>query len=134
MGVTSDNLYRMLAQAEITAMLTVNSSAAYEAPYFGKHVRTLAPLPVRIVWRGDPYEATDYASLDQQVFSSDFWRAVLAPHTSVTAYDGARLPAKPNRLRIAHDNFWNFQEIDTDRVPHPPESGGQGAGAPLPHG
>ena len=25
---------------------------------------------------------------------------------------------KPNRLRIAHDSFWNFQQIDTDRVPH----------------
>jgi hypothetical protein len=41
----------------------------------------------------------------------------LAPHTPVTKADGFRLSAKPNRLRIALDSFWNFQEIDTDRVP-----------------
>jgi hypothetical protein len=28
-----------------------------------------------------------------------------------------RLRPKPNRLRIALDSFWNFQEIDTDRIP-----------------
>jgi hypothetical protein len=28
-----------------------------------------------------------------------------------------RLAPKPNRLRIALDSFWNFNEIDTDRVP-----------------
>ena len=50
----------------------------------------------------------------------DFWRRVLAPHTRVTEADGMRLPAKPNRLRIALDSFWNFQQIDTDRIPAPP--------------
>jgi hypothetical protein len=28
-----------------------------------------------------------------------------------------RLRPKPNRLRIALDSFWNYQEIDTDRIP-----------------
>lgn len=117
LGVTGDNIYRMMAQAEITAVLTVNSSAAYEARYFDKQVHTLAPLPMRIVWRGDACDDSAYLSLDQLVFSADFWRVVLAPFTQVSACDGGRLPAKPNRLRIAHDSFWNFQQIDTDRVP-----------------
>jgi hypothetical protein len=55
--------------------------------------------------------------LDDFVLAPDFWRHVLAPHAPVTPLDGMRLPAKPNRLRIALDSFWNFQEIDTDRVP-----------------
>jgi hypothetical protein len=75
------------------------------------------PLPLRIRWRDDACEAADYVSLDQQVFATDFWRIVLAPHTAVAARDGARLPEKPNRLRIAHDSFWNFQQVDTDLVP-----------------
>ncbi len=116
-GVTSDNLYRLLSQEQITAILTVNSSAAYEARYFDKRIHTLAPLPVGIAWRGQNGGSGHYASLDQQVFSTDFWRMVLAPHTPVSAPDGARLPHKPNRLRIAHDSFWNFQEIDSDRIP-----------------
>lgn len=115
--VTNDNLYRMLALPQIDTVLTVNSSAAYEARYFDKRIVTLAPLPVRIGWRGEQCEPDTYASMDQQVLCSDFWRAVLAPFAPVSACDGARLPAKPNRLRIAFDSFWNFQQVDTDRVP-----------------
>ena len=117
LGVTADNLYRMLAQAEIASVLTVNSSVAYEARYFDKRIHTLAPLPVRIAWRGGRDEADTCASLDDRVLSGDFWRVVLAPHASVSPCDGARLPPKPNRLRIALDSFWNFQEIDTNRIP-----------------
>lgn len=115
LGVITDNLYRMLALPQVAAVLTVNSSVAYEAPYFGKGVHALAPLPLRIAWRGGGADA--YASLDDWLLTPDFWRVVLAPHAPVSAPDGARLPAKPNRLRIALDSFWNFQEIDTDRVP-----------------
>ena len=119
-GVTSDNLYRLFAQPQIAAVLTVSSSAAYEAGYFGKQLHTLAALPIRIGWRGDECDAETYASVDGQVLSSDFWRVILAPHTKVSAHDGARLPDKPNRLRIALNSFWNFQEIDTDRIPAGP--------------
>jgi hypothetical protein len=115
LGVITDNLYRLLALPQVSAVLTVNSSVAYEAPYFGKRVHALAPLPLRIAWRDG--EADAYASLDDWLLLPDFWRLVLAPHAPVSAPDGARLPAKPNRLRIALDSFWNFQEIDTDRVP-----------------
>jgi hypothetical protein len=119
---TSDNVYRLLTQAQVTAVLTVNSSVAYEAGYFDKRVRTLAPLQMRIAWRGGRCEADTHASIDDKVFCSDFWRVVLEPHAPVGPCDGARLPPKPNRLRIAHDSFWNFQEVDTDRIPGGPVS------------
>jgi hypothetical protein len=105
---------------EVAAVLTVNSSAAYEAPYFGKAVHCLAPLPVRLAWRGGPAPADSHCAIDDRVLTADFWRAVLAPHTRVSRSDGFRLAAKPNRLRIALDSFWNFQEIDTDRIPPRP--------------
>ncbi len=116
-GTIGDNLYRMLAVPQVEAVLTVNSSVAYEAPYFGKRVHALAKLPLRIAWRGEAADGA-YASLDAAVLMPDFWRMVLAPHAQVSPPDGAALPAKPNRLRIALDSFWNFQEIDTDRIPH----------------
>jgi hypothetical protein len=117
-GVVRDNLYRLMSLPQVAAVLTVNSSVAYEAPYFGKRVHALAALPLRVAWRGATDAPELYASLDDQVLSVDFWRTVLAPHAPVSAPDGVRLPPKPNRLRIALDSFWNFQEIDTDRVPH----------------
>jgi hypothetical protein len=116
-GVTDDNLYRLLSLPQVTAVLTVNSSAAHEVPYFGKRLHALAPLCVRFGWRGEVPDADRYASLDDRVLTPDFWRTVLAPHMPVTPVDGVRLVAKPNRLRIALDSFWNFQEIDTDRIP-----------------
>ncbi len=119
-GVVRDNTYRLMSLPQIAAVLTVNSSVAYEAPYFSKRVHTLAPLPIRLGWRGMADEPDIHASLDDQVLSVDFWRQVLAPHTTVSKPDGARLPPKANRLRIALDSFWNFQEIDTDRIPGRP--------------
>jgi hypothetical protein len=118
-GVIDDNVYRMLSLPQIGAVLTVNSGLAHEAPYFGKHVHALAPLPIRPAWRGAAPDAESYASLDDFVLTPDFWRLVLSPHVAVTAADGMRLRPKPNRLRIALDSFWNFQQIDTDRVPRP---------------
>jgi hypothetical protein len=116
-GVSHDNLYRLMSLPEIAGILTVNSSVAYEAVYFGKKVHALTALPIRLAWRGAPAEANVYASLDDRVLTVDFWRTVLAPHTPVSDADNVSLPSKPNRLRIALDSFWNFQEIDTDRIP-----------------
>jgi hypothetical protein len=118
-GVIEDNVYRMLSLPQISAVLTVNSGLAHEAPYFGKRVHALAPLPIRLGWRGAAADAGCHASLDEIVLTPDFWRIVLAPHVPVTAADGMRLRPKPNRLRIALDSFWNYQEIDTDRIPRP---------------
>jgi hypothetical protein len=119
LGTIGDNLYRMLALPQVASVLTVNSSVAYEAPFFGKRVHTLAPLPIRVAWRGAAAAEGTHASWDTALLMPDFWRRILAPHAPVTPEDGARLPDKPNRLRIALDSFWNFQEIDTDRVPRP---------------
>ena len=117
LGVIDDNAYRILALPQISAVLTVNSGLAHEAPYFGKRVHALAPLPLQLAWRGAEADATSHASLDDVVLTPDFWRSVLAPHVGVTAVDGMQLRPKPNRLRIALDSFWNYQQIDTDRIP-----------------
>jgi hypothetical protein len=116
-GVIDDNVYRMLSLPQISAVLTVNSGLAHEALYFDKRVHALAPLPMRPAWHGAAPDTDSHASLDDVVLTPDFWRVVLAPHTQVTAADGMRLRPKPNRLRIALDSFWNYQEIDTDRIP-----------------
>jgi hypothetical protein len=117
LGVIDDNIYRLMALPQISAVLTVNSSVAHEAPYFGKRVHTLAPLSMRAAWHGDAVDGESHVSLDDVVLTPDFWRVVLGPHTPVTAPDGMRLRTKPNRLRIAFDSFWNYQQIDTDRIP-----------------
>jgi hypothetical protein len=117
LGVVNDNLYKLLSMPEVGAILTVSSSAAYEAPYFGKTVIALAELPIRLGWRGSVARADIHLSLNDIVLSVDFWRMALSPYVATSEPDGIRLPPKPNRLRIALDSFWNFNEIDTDRLP-----------------
>jgi hypothetical protein len=107
----------MLALPQVSAVLTVNSSIAYEAGYFGKQVHTLARLPIRLGWQDSRQDPTAYAAIDDRLLTPDFWRLVLSPHAPVSATDGMRLAPKPNRLRIALDSFWNYQQIDTDRIP-----------------
>ena len=116
-GIITDNTYRILAMPEVTAVLTVNSSVAAEAKYFDKVVHTLAPSPMDLGWFGSAPKPDLYASIDDSVLTGDFWRAVLSPHIRTTAPDGMRLAPKPNRLRIALDAFWNYHQIDTDRIP-----------------
>jgi hypothetical protein len=123
LAVTEDNIYRLLAQPQISGVLSVNSSSAYEASYFGKQVHTLAPWPIDLVWRDDPLQAHSYTAVDDQLFSVDFWRLALGAHARVGRLTGVRLPPKPNRVRIAHDSFWNFNEIDTDRIPRRSSTG-----------
>jgi hypothetical protein len=117
LGVIDDNIYRMMALPQIAAILTVNSGVAQEAPYFGKRVHALAPLGLRPAWRETPPAQGTHLAVTDIVLTPDFWRLVLAPHARVTPPDGMRLPPKPNRLRIALDSFWNYQQIDTDRIP-----------------
>jgi hypothetical protein len=117
-GIVNDNIYRLLALREIEAVLTVNSSAAAEAPYFGKRVHTLLPHAISLAWRGDTRPGA-HLGIGDFVLTPDFWRIVLAPVASPSTPDGFRLPPKPNRLRIALDSFWNYQQIDTDRIPRP---------------
>ncbi|WP_428492917.1 hypothetical protein [Rhodopila sp.] len=118
-GVIDDNAYRMMALPQISAVLTVNSGLAVEAGYFGKRVHTLASLPISLAWRGETPDPERHVSLNDVVLTPDFWRMILAPYVPVSAADGMRLPPKPNRLRIALDSFWNYQQIDTDRIPRP---------------
>jgi hypothetical protein len=117
-GIINDNIYRLLALSQIKAVLTINSGVAVEAAYFGKRVHTLLPHAITLAWRGDA-RAEAHLGIDDFVLTPDFWRIVLAPCVGVSAPDGFRLPPKPNRLRIALDSFWNYQQIDTDRIPRP---------------
>ncbi|HVY14407.1 MAG TPA: hypothetical protein VHB27_04215 [Rhodopila sp.] len=117
LGTINDNIYRLMAQPQIEAVLTVNSGVAVEAPYFGKRVHTLLPQPTVLAWRNETARPGAHLGIDDFVLTPDFWRIVLAPHAKVTVPDGFRLPPKPNRLRIALDSFWNYQQVDTDRIP-----------------
>ncbi len=115
--LTRTSIYRLLADPGIGRVLTVNSSVAYEARFFGKPVITLLPLPTQIAWRGEPAEPGTHVTVGDAFLAADFWRDVLAPYARVSAHDGRRPAPKPNRLRVALDAAWGYEEPDR-RAPH----------------
>ena len=112
LGVIDDNTYRLMALPEIAAILTVNSGVAYEAPYFGKQVHTLVPLPIApgMAWRrarpGGP------CSPQRCGADPDFWRSVLAPHAPVSR-SGRHAPAA--ETEPAADRPGQLLELSGDR-------------------
>ena len=107
---TDTPIYQLLPDPAIGRVLTVNSSVAYEAPFFDKPVTNLLPLPVQLAWQGDPLKRGMHATIGDGFLNTDFWRGLLAPYTPVTAADGYRLARKHNRLRVALGEFWGFTD------------------------
>ena len=98
-----ENIYHLLAHEHICHIAGLNSSVLYEAKYFRKKVTFLAP----------PY--FDFTSQDIGIyadyFSSSFWSDLLEiPDQKNT------LPFKENRLRIALNDFWGYNEITGERI------------------
>jgi hypothetical protein len=112
-------IYQLLADPAIGRVLTVNSSVAYEAPFFDKPVTNMLPLPVQVAWRGDPLRRGMHATIGDAFLNTDFWRGLLAPYAPVSAVDGYRLARKRNRLRVALGEFWGFRDPDV-AAPRPP--------------
>jgi hypothetical protein len=110
-------VYRLLADPSVGRVLTVNSSVAYEAPFFGKPVTTLLPLPAQIAWRGEPATPGTHVTVGDAFLATDFWRDALAPYARVSPHDGRRLAPKPNRLRVALDVAWGHERTNQP-APH----------------
>ena len=100
---TYQNIYYLLSNDHIEHVVGLNSSVLYEAKYFRKKVTFLAK----------PY--FDFTSQDIGIyadyFSSAFWSDLLE-----TQDQNITLPFKENRLRIALNDFWGYNEITSKLI------------------
>lgn len=125
-----DNIYYLMSQPAITGLLTVNSSCAVEAEYFGLEVHRLKESVLDIGFGTDSREEGVFAGLSSELLIPDTWRSLMSDYVPVTRRDGWRISEKPNRLRIALRAFWGFHGMDHDvfatplhadlSVPQPP--------------
>lgn len=100
---TYQNVYYLLANDHIEHLVGLNSSVLYEAKYFKKESTFLAK----------PYFdfASDQIGIYSDYFSSAFWADLLeTPDKNIT------LPFKENRLRIALNDFWGYNEINANLI------------------
>lgn len=106
---TDANIYHLLAQPEIDAVLAINSSGLVEAEFFGKRAVWLAPPLYRF---GDtpPADAGGYgAAVPQDASWCDpgFWNAVRGGDA-----EPRLLARRANRLRRSLNADWGFSAID----------------------
>ncbi|WP_299031754.1 hypothetical protein [uncultured Sulfitobacter sp.] len=109
--VSTENFYRLVSHPNVTGVTALSSSCVYEAGFFGKNGHYLLPdfTPATFTVGSEGIHIGD------DVICPDFWRDILAGSPCpVTAKDGLRLAAKPNRFRQQLRAAWGYNEIDTD--------------------
>ncbi|MEL6909234.1 MAG: hypothetical protein AAFO85_03370 [Cyanobacteria bacterium J06598_4] len=114
----SDNFYYLMSHENIEAVYSISSSTSIEAKYLGKEGHHLAKYPFRFTedFNEGEFQLGSFFTIDDAIFSTDFWREVLAPLISTTPTTGVKLPKKPNRIRTSLRSFWGFNFVDTDII------------------
>jgi hypothetical protein len=98
-----DNIYHLLSSDNISCVVGLNSSVLYEAEYFAKKVKFL----YRPYFNFDNNDIGVYGDY----WSSNFWSDILEVEDI-----GISLPFISNRLRIAINDFWGYNEISSEII------------------
>ena len=113
-----DNFYYLMSHENIEAVYSISSSTSIEAKYLGKQGHHLAKYPFRFTEDNNEaeFQLGSFFTVDDVIFSADFWRKVLSPLVSTTPTTGIKLAKKPNRIRTSLRSFWGFNFVDTDII------------------
>lgn len=116
--VVNNNFYFLMSHENIEAVYSISSSTSIEAKYLGKQGYHLTEYPFRFTeeFNDAEFKIGSFYTIDDVVFSADFWRKVLSPIISTTSITGIELPKKPNRIRTSLRSFWGFNFVDTDII------------------
>ena len=117
-SIVKDNFYYLMSHDNIEAVYSISSSTSIEAKYLGKQGYHLANYPFRFTEEANEAELKigSFFTIEDVIFSADFWRKVLAPIVETTAATGITIPKKPNRIRTSLRSFWGFNFVDTDII------------------
>jgi len=117
-SVVSDNFYYLMSHDNIEAVYSISSSTSIEARYLGKQGHHFSDYPFRFTEESNEaeFQLGSFFTVNDAIFSADFWREVLAPIVETTATTGIKIPQKPNRIRTSLRSFWGFNFVDTDII------------------
>lgn len=114
----ADNFYYLMSHDNIEAVYSISSSTSIEAQYLGKEGFHLGKYPFRFTedMNEGEFQLGSFFTVDDVIFSADFWRKILAPLVTTTPITGVKIPKKPNRIRTSLRSFWGFNFVDTDII------------------
>ena len=116
--IINDNFYYLMSHDNIEAVYSISSSTSIEAKYLGKQGYHLVKYPFHFTEECNEAEFKfgSFFTVDDVIFSADFWRNILAPLLPTTPLSNIQLPKKPNRIRTSLRSFWGFNFVDTDII------------------
>ena len=116
--VVNNNFYFLMSHENIEAVYSISSSTSIEAKYLGKQGYHLADYPFRFTdeFNDAEFKLGSFFTVDDAIFSADFWRNILSPVLPTSAITGVRIPKKANRIRTSLRSFWGFNFVDTDII------------------
>jgi hypothetical protein len=116
--IISENFYYLMSHDNIEAVYSISSSTSIEAKYLGKQGYHLTEYPFRFTeeFNEAEFKLGSFFTVDDVIFSADFWREILSSLVSTTPSSGITLPKKPNRIRTSLRSFWDFNFVDTDII------------------
>ena len=111
---TTTNLYHLLSSSELQKVVALSSSVLVEAPYFFKTAVNLLPLPFDLDFEPGSGSYMHHFSITDNIASDAFWRRALEGlgYSGGRAAEPERLP--PNTLRTSLQNFWGYNELNSD--------------------
>ena len=114
----TENFYYLMSHDNIESVYSISSSTSIEARYLGKKGYHLAKYPFKFTddLNEAEFQLGAFFTVDDVIFSTDFWRKVLSPLISTTPVTGIKLPKKANRIRTSLRSFWGFNFVDTDII------------------
>ena len=114
----TDNFYYLMSHDNIEAVYSISSSTSIEAQYLGKEGFHLGKYPFRFTedLNEGEFQLGSFFTVDDVIFSADFWRTILAPLVTTTPMTGVKIPKKSNRIRTSLRSFWGFNFVDTDII------------------
>lgn len=116
--MVNQNFYYLMSHDNVEAVYSLCSSTSIEAKYLGKEGHHLADYPFRFTdeFNEAEFKLGSFFTVDDVIFSADFWRNILSPLVNTSTATGISLPKKPNRVRTSLRSFWGFNFVDTDII------------------
>ena len=101
--------YALFASDRVREVMTISSSAAMEAKYFGKQVTILFRPVFRL---GSGSDREEYRSVYQELVSPHFWSTVLAPRLPTRPAPKVTFLSGKDKLRDTLMYYYNYKVLD----------------------
>lgn len=111
---TSANIYSILADPNLSGIVTLSSSTGIEAKYFGKEAEFLIGPGTPVLFEGAECRDIGHWSIYNAFMVPDFWRSILDPVINVSEKDGDQPVYRQNFLRQNLRQFWGYRTIAED--------------------